>query len=131
MTTQKRPKNGFKDQLSLNAGQKYYRSKVLQNAPRPSFSYHLPLKPLFCLFLSGRFRQVLLYVQTENSVLFIIRLDGFNFRKLCGWELFINKLILAGNKQHKQFPRWEGGGGKELMLILGCIRTVKHYKNLS
>ena len=28
---------------------------------RPSLSYHLPLRPLFCLFLSGRLRQVLLY----------------------------------------------------------------------
>ena len=29
---------------------------------RPSLSYHLPLRSLFCLFLSGRLRQVLLYV---------------------------------------------------------------------
>ena len=27
---------------------------------RPSLSYHFPLRPLFCLFLSGRLRQVLL-----------------------------------------------------------------------
>ena len=27
---------------------------------QPSLSYHLPLRPLFCLFLSGRLRQVLL-----------------------------------------------------------------------
>ena len=26
----------------------------------PSLIYHLPLRPLFCLFLSGRLRQVLL-----------------------------------------------------------------------
>ena len=32
---------------------------------RPSLSYHLPLRPLFCLFLSGRLRQVLLYFQTK------------------------------------------------------------------
>ena len=25
---------------------------------RPSLSYYLPLRPLFCLFLSGRLRQV-------------------------------------------------------------------------
>ena len=31
---------------------------------RPSLSYHLSVKPLFCLFLSGHFRQVLnVYVQ--------------------------------------------------------------------
>ena len=29
---------------------------------RPSFSYFLPIRPLFCLFLSGRLRQVLLYL---------------------------------------------------------------------
>ena len=28
---------------------------------RPAFSYHLSLRCLFCLFLSGRFTQVLLY----------------------------------------------------------------------
>ena len=31
---------------------------------RPSIAYHLPLRPLFCLFLSGRLRQVLLYTVT-------------------------------------------------------------------
>ena len=44
----------FQDQLSLNAGQK-------QSFP-PSLSYHLSLRSLFCLFLSCRLRQVLLYV---------------------------------------------------------------------
>ena len=47
------------------------RSKVLQNAPKgsilqyvwPSLSYHLSLRSLYCLFLSGRFTQVLLYIQ--------------------------------------------------------------------
>ena len=29
---------------------------------RPSLSYHLSLRPLVCLFLSGRFTQVLLYM---------------------------------------------------------------------
>ena len=32
---------------------------------RPSSSYHLPLIPLFCLFLSGRLRHVLLYNALE------------------------------------------------------------------
>ena len=30
----------------------------------PSLSYQLSLRPLFCLFLSDRFRHVLLYLQT-------------------------------------------------------------------
>ena len=32
---------------------------------RPSLSYHLSLRSLFCLFLSGRLRQVLRYVESE------------------------------------------------------------------
>ena len=30
---------------------------------RPSLSYHFPLRHLFCLFLSGRLRQVFLYIE--------------------------------------------------------------------
>ena len=30
---------------------------------RPSLSYHLSLRPLFCLFLSGHFAQVLLIAE--------------------------------------------------------------------
>ena len=48
----------LQDQLSLNAGQNY---SILQYFP-PSLSYHLSLRPLFYLFLSGRLRQVLLYM---------------------------------------------------------------------
>ena len=36
-------------------------SKVTDYA---ALSYHLSLRPLFCLFLSGRFTQVLLYSHT-------------------------------------------------------------------
>ena len=37
---------------------------------RPALSYNLPLRPLFCLFLSGRLRQVSLYnpFQTESPI---------------------------------------------------------------
>ena len=34
---------------------------------RPSLSYYLSLRSLFCLFLSGRLRQVLLYSKSSNS----------------------------------------------------------------
>ena len=61
----KRQKIGFQDQLSLNAGQMYCR--ILQYF-RPSLSYHLSFRSLFCLFLSGRFTQVLLYVQKKNNL---------------------------------------------------------------
>ena len=50
--SKRRPKNGFQDRLSLNAGQKYCRmlqESILQYF-RPSLGYHLPLRPLFCLF---------------------------------------------------------------------------------
>ena len=60
--SQRKPKIVFQDWLSLNAGQKYCRmhqKSILQHAP-PSLSHHLSLRPLFCLFLSGRLKQVLL-----------------------------------------------------------------------
>ena len=34
---------------------------------RPSLSYHLSLSPLFCLFLSGRLGQVLLFIESNIS----------------------------------------------------------------
>ena len=62
--SKRRPKIGFQDRLPLNAGQKYCRmlhESILQYF-RPSLSYHLSLRPLFCPFLTGRLGQVLLYV---------------------------------------------------------------------
>ena len=53
---------GFQDRLLLYAGQMYCRK------------LHLSLRPLFCLFLSGRLRQVLLY-----SVIVGVSMD-FKFR---------------------------------------------------
>ena len=63
MATLKKQKIGFQDQLSLNADQKS-KGSILQYF-RPSLSYHLSLRSLFCLFLGGRFTQVLLYCVTE------------------------------------------------------------------
>ena len=51
----KRLKTGFQDQLLLNAGQRHCR--IFQ----PSLSYQFPFRPLYSLFLSGRFRQALLH----------------------------------------------------------------------
>ena len=62
--SKRKPKIGFQDRLSLHAGQKYCRmlqESILQYF-RPSSSYHLSLRPLFCLFLSGCLKQVFLYV---------------------------------------------------------------------
>ena len=59
----KRPKIGFQDELLLNAGQKYCR--ILQGEHPAILSTFIKLpfvvKPLFCLFLSGSFTQVLPY----------------------------------------------------------------------
>ena len=46
-------------------------SSILQYF-RPSLSYHLSLMPLFCLFLSGRLRHVLLIVFTIQIGIFKI-----------------------------------------------------------
>ena len=64
------PKIGFQDQLSLNAGQSIAecsKGSILQYF-RPSLSYHLSLRSLFYLFLSGRFTQVLLYIIATNKI---------------------------------------------------------------
>ena len=55
---------GFQDRLSLNAGQQYCRmlQKSILQYFRSSLSFHLSLRPLFCLLFSGRLRRVLLYV---------------------------------------------------------------------
>ena len=44
------------------------KGSILQFFP-PSLSYHLSLRSLFCLFLSGRFTQVLLYNAISTKVL--------------------------------------------------------------
>ena len=72
----KRPKTAFQDQLLLNAGRALskfaFQDQLLLNAGRkycrmhlqyfrPALSYHLSLRFLFCLFLSGCFTQILMY----------------------------------------------------------------------
>ena len=66
--SKRRPKIVFQDRLSLNADQTYCRmlQKSILQYFRPSLSYHLSLRPLFCLFLSGCFKQVLLYLLSEK-----------------------------------------------------------------
>ena len=56
----KRPKIGFQDQLSLNAGQKYCRMLQGEHSAILSTFIKLPIaiRSLFCLFLSGRFTHV-------------------------------------------------------------------------
>ena len=62
--TKRRPKISLQDRLLLHAGQKYCRmlqESILQYF-QPPLSYHLSLRPLLRLFLSGRLGQVLPYL---------------------------------------------------------------------
>ena len=84
----KKTKNGFQDRLSLNAGQKYCRmlkESILQYF-RPSLSYHLSLRHFFCLFLSGRLIQVLLYLTLMSRDMWFTTMrhfDKFRLRRAC------------------------------------------------
>ena len=75
MATLKKTKNGIKTdyrlmqvksiaECSLIAGQKYSRMLKREHSAILSTFIKLPvvIKPLFCLFLSGRFTQVLLFI---------------------------------------------------------------------
>ena len=56
-----RPQIGFQDQLmQVKSIAECSPWSILQYF-QPTLSYRLSLRPLFCLFLSGRFTQVLLY----------------------------------------------------------------------
>ena len=73
-------KIGFQYRFLLNAGQKYCRmlqESILQYF-QPSLSYHLSFKPLFCLFLSGHLRQVLLYLFLDTLSMYtaLVYKDG-------------------------------------------------------
>ena len=56
----KKIKNSFQDQLSLNAGQKYCREHSAILSTLIKLPLILSLRSLFCLFLSGPLRQILL-----------------------------------------------------------------------
>ena len=63
-------KNGFKVNYSfmqVKSIAECSKGSILQYF-RPSLSYHLSLRTLFCLFLSGRLRQGLLYFQIQVQI---------------------------------------------------------------
>ena len=76
-------------QISLNAGQKYCRMlKGILQSFWPSLNYHLLLRSLFCLILSGCLRHVLLYWQLFCGVcrlavrwIFFIKVRFFSNKK--------------------------------------------------
>ena len=57
--SKRRPKFDFKINYRLMQVKSFTEESILQYF-RPSLSFHLSLRLLFCLFLSDRFRQVLL-----------------------------------------------------------------------
>ena len=64
----KRPIIGFQDQIRLmqvKSIAECSKGSILQYF-RPSLSYNMSLRPLFCLFLSGRFTQILLYIDLHD-----------------------------------------------------------------
>ena len=57
-----------KDQrLVVNTYYRFMQVKSIAECFQPSLTYHLSLRSLFCLFLSGRFTQVLLYTTFLND----------------------------------------------------------------
>ena len=49
---------------------------------QPSLSYQLSLRPLFCLFLIGRLRQVLLYFSIKTYIVDTQKNGSFEHPKL-------------------------------------------------
>ena len=78
----KRPKLAFKTNyclMQVKSISEWFKASILQSF-RPSLSYHLSLRPLFCLFLSGRFTQGLLYyIITNTKAVFLATRSMFFF----------------------------------------------------
>ena len=92
MHSKRIPKIGFQDWLPLNAGQKYCRmlqESILQNF-RPSLSYHISLRPLFCQSLSGRLRQDLLY----------FLFNSYSANEFLSWKCHLLFTSAAYNQRH-------------------------------
>ena len=79
--SKRRPKTGFQDRLSLNADQRYCRMLRGEHSAKLSTFIKPPfvIKIIVCLFLSGRFTQVLLYYLSLFNLFFLL------FDKLRGY----------------------------------------------
>ena len=106
--SKRRPKICLQDRLLLNAGQKYCRmlqESILQYF-WPSLSYHLSLISLFCLFLNGRLRQVLLYTKKRT----ICRLIFF-FPNICNkYHFLMSWPIFFYHTGYHKLYKWERVG---------------------
>ena len=96
--TKRRPKIGFQDRLSLDAGQMYCRmlQKSILQYFRPSLNYRLSLRPLFCLFLSGCLKQVLLYLLSKKYELNLLHAN-FNIPASLDFRAGCNELNTYAN----------------------------------
>ena len=59
---------------------------------RPSLSYHLSLRPLFCLFLSGRLGQVFLYFKVLQTLKLILN-KSWPYNKL--FQICLDEILQA------------------------------------
>ena len=114
----KKTKIGFQYQLSLNAGQKYCRmpSWSILRYFWPSLSYHLSLRRLFFLFLSGRLRQVLLYYYQPKCFLYKLSNAHFNpcFCKICHWSISPE---CQDNRTHLKYISSQIFGNRSALLL--------------
>ena len=83
----RRPNVSFQDQKLLNAGKKYCR--MLLQYFWPALTYHMAFRPLFCLFLSGCFRQV-----SPNQIIYR-SYHLLHFSEILQWmrELYVLLLV--------------------------------------
>ena len=54
---------------------------------RPSLSYHLSLRSLFCLFLSGPLRQVLLYIEFDLPLSIYLWHEQTQLNRVCCFQI--------------------------------------------
>ena len=91
------------------------KGSILQNV-RPSFSYQLLLRSLFCLILSGRFTHVLLYCKRR---IFIVYIEGsqVTISKNVFYSMKI-EFVLANNADPDETPPHAAG----IHLGLHCLQ---------
>ena len=101
--SKRRPKIGFQDQLSLNA------ESILQYF-LPSLSYLLSLTSLFCLYLTGRLRLVLLYYKSTHLIQTIIMI-----------------IVMRMRRPHKD-PIITGTVKRNIINMINYIKTITELK---
>ena len=82
---------------------------------RPSLSYHLSLISLFYLFLSGRFRQVLLYFNKEDNLAILLSEKNVLFCQdiIIRWHS-LTYLLLDGQKSY-------------FFVVAAIVKTAGHF----